>query len=129
MSLSPSFFQTASARVDISYKTISSPNSEAIKLKDAIVRPGTSYNDANLILTLTSTKAKDGGYLLDILVQPKTDIELVHFEAKFSTVLADQKMLANGFQSWSQTREFGSNDRIPDMKKSVAWYTQYNLQG
>ncbi|CAO3596199.1 unnamed protein product [Absidia cylindrospora] len=129
MSLSPSFFQTASARVDISYQVVSSPNCEVIKRKDAIVCPGTDYNDANLILSLTCAKAKDGGYLLDILVKPKTNIELVHFEAKFSTVLTDYKMLANGFQSWSQTREFGVNDRIPDMKKSVAWYTQYNLQG
>ncbi|CAO3674887.1 unnamed protein product [Rhizopus stolonifer] len=38
-------------------------------------------------------------------------------------------MLANGFQSWSQSKELSRNDKIPPIPSSVAWYTQMNLQG
>ncbi|CAO3675753.1 unnamed protein product [Rhizopus stolonifer] len=38
-------------------------------------------------------------------------------------------MLANGFQSWSQAREFSRNDKIPAIHSSIAWYTQLHLQG
>lgn len=129
MGLPPSTFQNATARVDISYKLTSSPNNQAVKLKDCIIRPGAAFDDAYLTLTITTIKAKEGGDILTIALQPKADMELVHFEAKFSAVLTDLRMLANGFQSWSQTKELGQNDRIQDIKKSVAWYTQYNLQG
>lgn len=43
--------------------------------------------------------------------------------------LKDQRMMANGFQSWSQAREFTKNDKIPAIRSSIAWYTQLNLQG
>ncbi|KAI8088996.1 glycoside hydrolase superfamily [Halteromyces radiatus] len=129
MNLTPSFFTTASARVDLNYQLLASPNCEVIKYQDLQVQPGTPFNDPNLTITITNTKTNGDGYILNIIIQPKVDIELLHFEAKYSTVLTDLKMLANGFQSWSQTREMGANDRISDIKKTVAWYTQYNLQG
>lgn len=129
MGLSPAIFQNATARVDIGYKLTTSSNNQIVRLKDCIIRPGTAFEDAYLTLIITTIKAKEGGDILTIAVQPKADIELIHFEAKFSAVLTDLRMLANGFQSWSQTKELGQNDRIQDIKKSVAWYTQYNLQG
>ncbi|KAI9274211.1 glycoside hydrolase superfamily [Sporodiniella umbellata] len=43
--------------------------------------------------------------------------------------LHEQRMLANGFQSWSQARELSVNDKIQAIPSSVAWYTQMNLQG
>ncbi|KAI8332852.1 glycoside hydrolase superfamily [Chlamydoabsidia padenii] len=129
MNLDPSVLAKATAHVDITFQLTSSPNCEVVKLQDAIICTGTNYSDTYLTLTLTTTKVKDGGELLNITLKPTIGIELVHFEAKYSVNLNDQKMLANGFQSWSQSKEMGAQDRIQEIRKSVAWYTQYNLQG
>lgn len=73
-------------------------------------------NHNGFILTL-SVKSEKGGQLNGPL------------EMKYNIDLKDMKMLSNGFQSWSQAREFDSNSRIQKIRSSIAWYTQYHLQG
>ncbi|CAO3612435.1 unnamed protein product [Cunninghamella blakesleeana] len=136
-----SFFKDATAKIDISYKIVSS--SEVKTLNGNLIRPGIPQTFDKLNISLSIKEAKEDpinkdkpkehqdGYIVNFVLQPLVDIELIHFEAKYVDItgLTNFKMLANGFQSWSQAREMTKDDKISSIRKSVAWYTQYNLQG
>ncbi|KAF7728996.1 hypothetical protein EC973_005027 [Apophysomyces ossiformis] len=127
MSLSPSSFKTAVARIDISYQLA---GKDVVRLTDLLVWPQQGYaNDALKITSSADLHSEKTGYILNLQIHALKPLELVHFEAKYSTPLTGQRMLANGFQSWSQAREMEHNSRIPAIRSTVAWYTQFNLQG
>ena len=70
------------------------------------------------------------GLILTVSVKSEKGAELSGpIELKYDTDLKDMKMLSNGFQSWSQTREFDSKSRIQKIQSTIAWYTQFHLQG
>jgi hypothetical protein len=129
MSLSPSSFQTAKAKVDINYKIIG--EKKVIRLKNELVLTDKPYIDQTIQVSSKVVRHNDGkgGYILSISVKAFKPIELIHFQATYLADLKDQRMMANGFQSWSQAREFTKNDKIPAIRSSIAWYTQLNLQG
>lgn len=129
MSLSPSSFQNAKARVDISYKVIG--EKKVIRYKNELLSPGQPFANHTIQVTSEVVRHTDGkgGYVLSIGVRAFKPIEMIHFEATYLADLKDQRMMANGFQSWSQAREFTKNDKIPAIRSSIAWYTQLNLQG
>ncbi|KAI9005436.1 glycoside hydrolase superfamily [Phycomyces nitens] len=127
MSLSLTTFRTPNARVDVTYKLTGQP--ETVPLSDVVVRPGVPFNNGTIIITTNALPHSVNGIVLAIDIKALKEIELVHFEAKYSVDLTDQRMLANGFQSWSQAREMNKADKIPSIRSSIAWYTQYNLQG
>lgn len=129
MSLSPASFEKAKATVDISYKVIG--EKKVIRLKNEILAPGKPFANHALQVTSEVIRHTDGkgGYVLSIGIRALKPIEMVHFEATYATELKDQRMMANGFQSWSQARELSKNDKIPAIRSSIAWYTQLNLQG
>ncbi|KAI7869993.1 glycoside hydrolase superfamily [Spinellus fusiger] len=126
MSLSPNSFQNALARVDISYQL--TDQNEPVRLCDVVLRPGTPFNNGVIVLN-TQIVPHTQGSLISIDIKSTKSLVLSHFEAKYSVDLTDQRMLANGFQSWSQAREMQQTDRIPSIRSGIAWYTQYNLQG
>lgn len=129
MSLAPSSFETAKAQLDIYYKVAG--EKKAVKLRNELVAPGKPYVDQTIQVSTKVVRHTDnkGGYVLSISVKAFKPIKLVHFQATYMADLKDQRMMANGFQSWSQAREFTKNDKIPAIRSSIAWYTQLNLQG
>jgi argininosuccinate lyase len=130
MSLSPTSFKTSQAQITISYKLFSDKK-KVLRVKKEIVQPGLPFVNAHLQVTAKAVRHKDekGGYVLSISIEALQDMELVSFEATYIADLKDQRMMANGFQSWSQAREFTKNDKIPAIRSGIAWYTQLNLQG
>ncbi|KAG2183071.1 hypothetical protein INT44_006052, partial [Umbelopsis vinacea] len=70
------------------------------------------------------------GLILTVSVKSEKGAELSGpIELKYATDLKDMKMMSNGFQSWSQAREFDSKSRIQKIQSTIAWYTQFHLQG
>ncbi|CEJ00112.1 hypothetical protein RMCBS344292_14178 [Rhizopus microsporus] len=127
MNLSPTSFQNSKAQLCFYYKL----DKKLVKHKNELIQPGGTFStDAAQVTlkTLPHTNNK-GGYILSFSVKAKKPIELAQFKATFMTDLQDQRMLANGFQSWSQAREMTKNDKINPIRSSIAWYTQLNLQG
>lgn len=129
MSLAPSSFQTSKAQVTISYKINGDKN--VIRHKNELVQPDRPFINQNIQVSAKVVRHSDGkgGYLLSYHVKAFKAIELVKFEVTYMADLKDQRMMANGFQSWSQAREFTSKDKIPAIRTGIAWYTQLNLQG
>lgn len=129
MSLSPSSFQTAKSKVDISYKIIG--DKKVIRLKNELVSTDKPFVDQTIQVSSKVVRHSDGkgGYILSLSIKAFKPIELVYFQATYMADLKDQRMMANGFQSWSQAREFTKDDKIPAIRSSIAWYTQLNLQG
>jgi hypothetical protein len=129
MSLSPASFETSTAQVDISYKLLC--DKKIIKHKNELVSPGKPFTTSTIQVTSKVIRHSDnkGGYILYMSIKAFKPIELVQFQATFIADLKYQRMMANGFQSWSQAREFTKNDKIPAIRSSIAWYTQLNLQG
>lgn len=129
MSLSPGSFETAKALVNVSYKIIG--EKKVIRLKNEVLAPGKPFANHALQVSSEVVRHTDGkgGYVLSIGIRALKPIEMVHFEATYMADLNDQRMMANGFQSWSQAREFTKHDKIPAIRSSIAWYTQLNLQG
>ena len=57
--------------------------------------------------------ANHNGMILTLSVKSENGADLCGpLEMQYSIDLKDLKMLANGFQSWSQSRELGNDDRI-----------------
>ncbi|ORX61938.1 glycoside hydrolase [Hesseltinella vesiculosa] len=123
--LAPPSFQNAIGRVRLHYKIVDTVK----KLDDIIVYPGAPYVNDELVLSCTFAPAQPRGHILALLLEPQTDLQLVHFEVSYTMDITDLKMLANGFQSWSQTAELGANDKLAAIPKGVSWVTQHNLQG
>ncbi|KAI9491355.1 glycoside hydrolase superfamily [Zychaea mexicana] len=130
MTLAPATFQTAVARINISYKFRNGPE-HLIELKDIVLRPGQPFtNDAVEITTDIAPAAENKSkQILNIRIKALKALELKHFESKYLVELGGQRMLANGFQSWSQARELDAEDRISPIRSTVAYLTKYNLQG
>ena len=125
MRLAPASFQTSKAQLNLYYKV--DGGKKVIKYKNELLPFST---DAVQVTTQARPHTDNkGGYLLTFTIKALKPIELVRIESSFMTDLQDQLMLANGFQSWSQAREFSKNDKIPAIHSSIAWYTQLNLQG
>jgi hypothetical protein len=74
--------------------------------------------------------ANHNGLILTVSVKAEKGAELTGpIELKYNVDLNDLKMMSNGFQSWSQAREFDSKSRIQKIQSTIAWYTQFHLQG
>lgn len=129
MNLSPASFETNKSQITISYKV--KGDSRVVHHNNELVEPGKPLLDENLRVSTKAVPHTDGkgGYLLSISVHANKPVELLGFEASYFADLRDLRMMANGFQSWSQAREFTKNDKIPGIRSGIAWYTQYNLQG
>lgn len=128
MTIPPASFKTAVARVDISYRKPGS-SEPATELKNEIVRLDQPFSNDALRITASVSLSEEKSCVLSYHVKAFKPLELVHFEVKYFADLKDQRMLANGFQSWSQAREMEADDRIPAIRSTVAYLTQYNLQG
>ncbi|KAI8384084.1 glycoside hydrolase superfamily [Blakeslea trispora] len=129
MELNIKNFENAKAQVNISYKVPT--KKEPIQNRNELLSTVSPYKNEYVQVTSKVSPHTDGkgGYILSISIKALQDIELVGFETAYTVNLKDQRMMANGFQSWSQARELTKNDKISAIRSSVARYTQYNLQG
>lgn len=127
MSLAPASFENAKIQLDLTYKV----DKNEYKFKNELVHQQAPFTSDALQVTYKVSRHTDnkGGYIISFIVKALKQVELVYFNATFLADLQDQRMLANGFQSWSQSKELSRNDKIPPIPSSVAWYTQMNLQG
>jgi len=91
---------------------------------------GPQERDGFTFSTKFEPVANQNGFVLTLSVKSEKGVELSGpLEMKYDMDLKDLKMLSNGFQSWSQAREFDSNSRIQKIRSTIAWYTQFHLQG
>ncbi|KAI8983901.1 glycoside hydrolase superfamily [Pilobolus umbonatus] len=126
MNLAPYSFYKLKGLLEFSYKLGKSETK--VEYKDKIIHPDYPYS--NEIVRVKSTCIRHtSGCILTFHLKTSIDIELIHFRVNYMIDLELQKMLANGFQSWSQTREFNNSNKIPAIRSPIAWYTQLNLQG
>jgi hypothetical protein len=89
-----------------------------------------SNNNQDSRVTVKNTfQEVEHGYEWTLEVWTLIDIELHQLKATYWTDLTDIRMLANGYQSWSQTREYNEYGRISKIPLPVAWITKMNLQG
>ncbi|KAI8066672.1 glycoside hydrolase superfamily [Gongronella butleri] len=123
--LTPSSFQNAIGRVCLHYKV-----GESVKhLDDIVVYPGAPYMNDQIVLSSTFAQNDPCGCILAFSLDTQVDLELVYMEVTYTMQLKVLKMMANGFQSWSQSREGGIHDKLQAIPRGVAWVTQHNLQG
>ncbi|KAF7728810.1 hypothetical protein EC973_005436 [Apophysomyces ossiformis] len=64
-----------------------------------------------------------------ILTAGDKNVRLQQLEFLFDARFSNETMLAEGFQSWSQTREMDKRNSMVPILKPVAWVTQFDLQG
>lgn len=64
----------------------------------------------------------------DFTAQDKP-VSLNHIEIEIDVNLADQVMMAEGFQCWSTTKELDRYSTLSAIPGVVSWFTQFNLQG
>lgn len=64
----------------------------------------------------------------DFTAQDKP-VSLNHLEIEIDVNLADQVMMAEGFQCWSTTKELDRYSTLSAIPGVVSWFTQFNLQG
>ncbi|RCH89476.1 hypothetical protein CU098_010672, partial [Rhizopus stolonifer] len=115
MSLAPESFQQLKPQLSVYYKL---DEGKKIKHKNEAVP---FVSDAIQVTSQVSPHTDNkGGYLLTFKIKALKPVELCRFQVQFMTSLEDQRMLANGFQSWSQARELSRNDKIPAIHSSIA---------
>ncbi|KAI9320476.1 glycoside hydrolase superfamily [Dichotomocladium elegans] len=116
--------------IDFSYRYRGGPK-HCVKFKDVELRPDQPFENGDIKVTTAISQMSEGqtGSLVSITVEAFKPLELCHFETKYAASLEGYRMLANGFQSWSQATELGQEDRILPIQSMVATMTQYNLQG
>lgn len=84
--------------------------------------------------TLSLSRTEKGpGQCLECLLSPQTDCELQAFSISFPFRYQDQqRIFANGFQSWSESREFRPEEGIPDLrpiaKPFMGYYGDYHFR-
>jgi hypothetical protein len=124
--INPLIFEKSKAQVDFTYTT----GGKQVKYKNELILPGQPFADKCVQLNIKFDRHTDQkGYILTMSIKALEDIKLAYLELNYMADLQNLRMLAHGFQSWSQARELTKNDRIPAIKSPVAWYTQLNLQG
>ncbi|KAI9470789.1 MAG: glycoside hydrolase superfamily [Benjaminiella poitrasii] len=129
MSLAPTSFQSSKAQLTLSYRL--EGDKRTIRHKNELLMPSHPFKNEHVQVSVKAEPHSDGkgGYILTISVKALKALKLISFETNYLADLRDQRMMANGFQSWSQAREFTKNDRIHAIRSGIAWYTQLNLQG
>lgn len=120
---------TSVAHIDIAYRN--KGREYRVELKDVALRPDQPFLNDDIHVSTTTSENDNDSRILSIQIKALKPLELLHFESKYKTTvdLKDMRMLANGFQSWSQARELGAEDRIAPIRSTIAYLTQYNLQG
>lgn len=56
-------------------------------------------------------------------------IELEQLEFVFHMDIENTVMMADGFQCWTHSRELDKHGSISSISRTVAWWTQFDLQG
>ncbi|MGE5579586.1 MAG: glycoside hydrolase family 36 protein [Bacillota bacterium] len=57
------------------------------------------------------------GYLFTLLLRPLEDIELLEVSVELPIDIGpDDRVFVNGFQSWTESREYEQHERIPNLK-------------
>ncbi|KAI9305693.1 hypothetical protein BJ944DRAFT_63862 [Cunninghamella echinulata] len=136
--LSCIFFKDAVSYINISYRLL---DSSEIKSHSYIVRPEVTVTlDNQIIISPSIKEAKEDvmnknkpqqhqdGYIITFILKPLVDIELECFEIKYLVDFSNLKMIANGYQSWSQTGELHKDDMIGTIRKSIVWCAQHIFQ-
>lgn len=67
---------------------------------------------------LTEIKGKAKGHRLELTIHPKVDLVLEHLRFKMPHRFEPQETIfCNGFQSWSESREFHQKERMDKLRK------------
>lgn len=87
---------------------------------------------SNEHITIKKQQLFDGdSFELNYIIEVENikNIKLRRFEILFNTDFSDQSMMAEGFQSWSQTKEVDKTTTLRSIKSAAAWVTKLDLQG
>jgi alpha-galactosidase len=76
------------------------------------------------------TKSIDNdNFELEYKITAQEDILLKGLDIEMNMNLDNQVMMAEGFQSWSTTKELDRYNKMSAIPGVVSWFTQFNLQG
>ncbi|KAG2175075.1 hypothetical protein INT44_007553 [Umbelopsis vinacea] len=119
--ISPLSFNLSSPVIHLDYTALSDPQAK----RQAYL----SSNQDPRVTVENSFREVENGYELTLELCTMVDVELHTLKATYWADLTDIRMLANGFQSWSQTRELNEYGRLSKIPYPVAWITKFDLQG
>ncbi|KAJ2955501.1 hypothetical protein NQZ79_g8497 [Umbelopsis isabellina] len=122
--ISPLVFQNTQPVIHFDYTLLTDPQAVRLQYISTSDSPQTSR-----LKVETSFEKVERGYEWIMELSTPEDIEVHHLTATYWADLTDMQMLANGYQSWSQTREFNERGRITKIPAPVAWVTKFDLQG
>jgi len=77
--------------------------------------------------TLTEVQEKAIGHRLQLMIHPKEDLQLKNLRLKFPhSFQVNETIFCNGFQSWSESREFHQKESIDALRKiAYPWMKNY----
>ncbi|RUP43819.1 glycoside hydrolase superfamily, partial [Jimgerdemannia flammicorona] len=117
------YFKTARPIASLSYRKL--PSSEVVNF--SIPLDSESQGDVKISIIQDD---HERGLFLNVALRPAYNIELVAFFIEYDGVdISKKRMMANGYQSWSQSKEMDAKDRILNIPAIVARVTHTRLQG
>jgi hypothetical protein len=119
--ISPLSFNHSRPVIQLDYTALSDPQAKR--------QVYLSSNQDTRVTVENSFREVENGYELTLELWTMVDVELHALKATYWADLTDIKMLANGYQSWSQTRELNEYGRLSKIPYPVAWVTKFDLQG
>lgn len=130
LTLQTSTFRTSAPTVSISYRQLTPHNLPysapvSLKFSPALGLP-TQQNDVNFKVFAEPYRQ---GVIVNFVLRPSCAIQMESFSATYDVGISGKRMMANGFQSWSQTKELDHKDRILNIPRPIAWLKQTHLQG
>src|ERR1700730_2882447 len=118
--ISPFVFKNTQPTIKLDFIALGDPQA-----KPQVYLSSSSTQDPRVNVE-TSFREVENGYEWGLEGWTLVDIELNYLKATYWADLTDLRMLANGYQSWSQTREFNEYGRISKIPYPVAWITKMN---
>lgn len=94
---------------------------------------GKSYNTKKFNNEHFNVNLKSDEKILEVSLIPKTDVSFDRFEIKIPYNFSDdEKVFVNGYQSWTDSFEYGFGDRMQELTKLTEFFikkTPYNNVG
>ncbi|KAL1922905.1 uncharacterized protein VTP21DRAFT_9281 [Calcarisporiella thermophila] len=129
--LSIHHFQRVDPALSLSYRPSErEDDASATQALNGTISPSQPFQNTDLVLTYEVTSLNPSTLLLSLQAQVTTrPLRINALQADFPASLEGRRMLVNGFQSWSQTRELGAEDKLKDIAKPAMWLGKMELQG
>ncbi|MEM7104404.1 MAG: glycoside hydrolase family 36 protein [Bacteroidota bacterium] len=86
--------------------------------KNLILRPGKSVFEEKLFVEFLTENTNSGGTIIKLNIHPKVPITIHKLQLFFTHPYGnDASVFCNGYQSWTESREFGRDELIQPLRK------------